>query len=58
MYHFITLAVVHFNSFLFKKNIFSSYYNTIMIFFFGNSSAKSTFKISTQIDLPANYCSR
>ena len=29
-----------------------------MIFFFGNSSAKSTFKILAQNDSPANYCAR
>ena len=39
-----------------KKNIFSSYYNTIMIFFFGNSSAKSTFKILAQNNSPAEIC--
>ena len=29
-----------------------------MIFFFGNSSAKSTFKILAQNNSPANYCAR
>ena len=29
-----------------------------MIFFFGNSSAKSTFKILAQNDSPADYCAR
>ena len=29
-----------------------------MIFCFGNSSAKSTFKILAQNDSPANYCAR
>ena len=31
--HFITFAVVHFNSFLFKKQYFFIIHNTIMIFF-------------------------
>ena len=29
-----------------------------MIFFFGNSSAKSTFKILAQNNSPADYCAR
>ena len=40
-----------------KKNIFLSYYNTIMDFFFGNSSAKSTFKILAQNNSPADIVS-